>query len=772
MRIFSRGDEPPPAYLTGSEAQRSRQALVELFSTSAERRAQTRVEAEYLDLSNNDLQQSLARLFRGKCAFCESPRETFPYRFRPPFEARPAKGRRNSHLFYSWLADAWENLFPICEECQPADRLYFPVAGARVALPTTPQVKRYAEENSGYWRRPLNEASQLLDPTNELSLARHFHVTARGVFFGRSKRGEATLRHFRLDRPQLTDERASAFARYLTNLAEWLIAPGPPVQGAQNIFDFASMPFGGGWYLLLRRILEVHLAREPSSYPLTEAQIRGHFVRLAARPDARREFDEFLDVLDTQDEHLLRGRRESPERVGEARLTKVSITNFKGIENLEFELLPISSNVEDVAAPSLLFLGENAAGKSTLLEAVALALAPVEARNQLGLEPEDLRLNPTLMGAKSGRPTDIAKVVLSFADGDDHALLIDRQFRPSGRGPLPPVFAYGAFRQFRGGAKNYSASRAIVTLFHSDVLIGNPEPWLLKLDEETEFDEVARTLRVLLSGEEDFDVIRKKDGGIVVVTYVPQADGSIIETLTPLGLVSSGFRSVIAMACDIFRGLMDKRVYPGFKSLRTAAPVILIDEIEAHLHPRWKLQIMTALRRALPQATIIATSHDPLCLRGMGDGEVAVLHRVSGEGTDKTRLPVLIEKLEELPDVTQLTVEQILTSNVFGMFSTDAPATEKSFAQIGELLARRRARETWDGAGVSPQALTADEEAMVARFATDIAASLPVGSTPAQALVEDAVAEYLSRRRDETSEKVGKLRDKAKARIIRALEGL
>lgn len=772
MRIFSRGDEPPPAYLTGPEAQRSRQALVELFSASADRRAQTRVESEYLDLANSDLQQSLARLFRGKCAFCESPRETIPYRFRPPFEARPAKGRRNSHLFYSWLADAWENLFPICEECQPDDRLYFPVAGQRTALPTIAQIKRYAAENTGYWRRPLKEANQLLDPTNEHSLARHFQVTAGGEFFARSKRGDATLQHFRLDRPTLTEERAAAFAGYLTNLGEWLTAPGPSVQGAQSLFNFAAMPFGGGWYLLLRRILEVYLAREPSSYPLTEPQIRGHFLRFAARPNARAELDEFLEVLKTRDEHALRSRRGSQARVGEARLTKVSITNFKGIENLEFELAPMSALIEDAAASSLLFLGENAAGKSTLLEAIALALAPVEALNQLELEPEELRLDPTMMGAKTGQPADLAKVVLSFADGNEHALLIDRQFRPSGRGALPPVFAYGAFRQFRGGAKNYSASRAIVTLFQSDVLIGNPEPWLLKLDDETEFDEVARTLRVLLSGEEDFDVIRKKAGRIVLVTYVPQADGSVIETFTPLNQVSSGFRSVIAMACDIFRGLMDKRVYPEFQSLRTAAPVILIDEVEAHLHPRWKLQIMTALRRALPRATIIATSHDPLCLRGMGDGEVAVLHRVSGEATAKTRLPVLIEMLDELPDVTQLTVEQLLTSNVFGMFSTDAPATEKSFAHIGELLARRRARETWNGEGIAPLALTDDEEAMVARFAADIASSLPVGTTPAQALVEDAVAEYLSKRRDETAEKLSKLRDKARAKIVLALERL
>lgn len=772
MRIFKRDEAPAPSYLTGPEAQRSRRALVDLFSASAERRAQTRIEAEYLDLSNSDLQQGLTRLFRGKCAFCERMVQTTPYRFRPPFEATPAKGRRNAHLYYVWLADAWENLYPICDACQPEDRLFFPVAGDRSPVPNLNLIRRYADENSGYWRRPVTEENQLLDPTNELSLARHFQVTERGEVFSRSKRGEATITHFKLDRLELVQERAAHFSRYLATLDEWIRAPGPSATGAQSLFDFAGMAFGGDWHLLLRRIVEAYRAREPSSYPLTEPQIRNHFVRLSRKPDASTALAEFLEKLAAEDEHLLRGRRpRRVERVGDARLTKVSISNFKGLEALEFELAPSRSVVDDAPAPSLLFLGENAAGKSTLLEAIALTLVSTEARGQLSLEPEKLRLDPRQMGVDAGRPADIARIVLSFADGDDHALLIDRQFKPSGRPDLPPVFAYGAFRQFRGGAKNYSASRAIITLFDAEVLIGNPEPWLVKLAQD-DFEEVARTLRVLLSGEEDFDVIRKKGDGIVVVTYVVHPDGQRVETLTPLRLVSSGFRSVIAMACDIFRGLMDKRVYPGFKSLRTAAPIILIDEVEAHLHPRWKLQIMSALRRTLPQATIIATSHDPLCLRGMGDGEVAVLHRVSGEGTDRTRLPVFIEKLENLPDVTQLTVEQILTSNVFGMFSTDAPATEKAFAQIGELLARRRAAAAWNGAGEPPPALTADEEEMVSRFAADIAASLPVGTTPAQALVEDAVAEYLSKRRDETSEKAAGLRDKARASIVRALEGL
>src|SRR5690349_10901139 len=97
------------------------------------------------------------------------------------------------------------------------------------------------------------------------------------------------------------------------------------------------------------------------------------------------------------------------------------------------------------------------------------------------------------------------------------------------------------------------------------------------------------------------------------------------------------------MACDLLRGLSER---PGFDTFETAEAIVLIDEVEAHLHPRWKLQIMRGLRRALPAVTFIATTHDPLCLRSMGDNEVMVLQRVPVEDYDgKTGLPVSVEWL-------------------------------------------------------------------------------------------------------------------------------
>ena len=64
----------------------------------------------------------------------------------------------------------------------------------------------------------------------------------------------------------------------------------------------------------------------------------------------------------------------------------------------------------------------------------------------------------------------------------------------------------------------------------------------------------------------------------------------------------------------------------------------------------------------MPRVQFISSTHDPLCLRGMKDGEVRVLYR-SGENT--------IEVLHDLPPISTLRIEQILTSEYFGLSSTE-----------------------------------------------------------------------------------------------------
>lgn len=351
-----------------------------------------------------------------------------------------------------------------------------------------------------------------------------------------------------------------------------------------------------------------------------------------------------------------------------------------------------------------------------------------------------------------------AQVRLSFDEGQAKVLRIDENvFRPDGPDDVPPVFAYGAFRQYqKRSPPAHEADHAIINLFETDRLLANPEHWLLGLEGE-DFNDVARALKIIMSVDGDIKVIDKApDGKSCLIVTVPAG----VVTRTPLNDVSSGYRTILAMVCDIMQRLMDRRVHPRFQGLEHAQAVVLIDEVEAHLHPRWKIQIMHVLRKALPKVTFIAISHDPLCLRGMQKGEVVVVQRRSKAGGAKTQYATCIEQLSDLPDSSRLTIEQLLTSDFFNLMSTDQPEMEKQLASVADLLSKRKNREV----------VTAQEQRVMAYFEDEVNDALPVGTSEAQRVVQEAVAEFLQRRKKEPSSEWETIRVETKTKILNILK--
>jgi len=165
-------------------------------------------------------------------------------------------------------------------------------------------------------------------------------------------------------------------------------------------------------------------------------------------------------------------------------------------------------------------------------------------------------------------------------------------------------------------------------------------------------------MRIVLSLSDEDEIVRDVDERICV---------SLAGQFIPLERLSEGYRSVFALAADVARELLHE-----FRSLEDAEAVVLIDEIDTHLHPRWKMRVMSSLRRALPGVQFIVTTHDPLCLRGMDDGEVVVLQR---DEMGK------IVQLEGLPSIKGMRTDQLLTSDYFGLSSTIDPEVELGIAR-------------------------------------------------------------------------------------------
>lgn len=745
MQFFDRGAVEIPRHFQSEEAKLHRARLRDFLSVDDEKLAQSPAPFLTLGLDYFSVKEGLEELFRHKCAFCEQVTSVTPYRFRPARDALPTGESETDHLCYLWVENAWENIYPICADCHPDIPQYFPVDGPREAIPSSSALQDYLAGNGSWPGYPLSEKNRLLEPCVVRNFSEHIQVALSGEIEALTQQALVTIRHFKLNRPELVSRRAQVLQGYAQRLDS---RDGGGAHENPDIIDnFQSIEFGGLWEIYVRQLMNT--LREQGEILAFFKPGKAKHIFTALNKKNRLGDTAFNFVLP---EPHYRTRR----------LKSISIKRFKAIEKIVLEMPVQAEQAEHMPPlPALLVLGENAAGKSSILEAIALALSSTQERRDLDLDVSGFQLDPRLLGGKAGHRSDSTQVKLVFQDDTFRTLSVSKgHFRVQGESAVPLVFAYGAFRQYQSLEATVELHKPVISLFRPDVLLPNPENWLLGL-ERADFLKVARVLRSIFSVEEDYDVI-EQDFAAQRCFIVSKVPGGAVKHRTPLAHASSGYRSILAMVCDILRVLMSKKKNMYFQDFASASAIVLIDEVEAHLHPRWKIQIMRALRRALPNVTFIATSHDPLCLRGMQAGEVIVMQRVE-TGTDAAgRLPVCVESITRLPDLTQLTVEQLLTSDFFGLMSTDQPETERDLARISDALARLKRGET----------LSVQEHALLAPLEDEINSALPVGFTRAQRLVQEAVVEYLKARRQATERQMKALDDRSRQRILQILNEL
>lgn len=771
MRFVERDGVEPPKWFASKEARSKRRELLEFFQQEEKNLNQTRTNISESFTDNGDPMRgevsfALQKLFDGKCAFCESELsvEFLVHRFRPSSSASPVTDTRTAHLYYGWLAEAWQNLYPICLNCRPEDLHYFPVtSNIRTELPDPNVLADFAERDDGRWPNfPLDENPVLVDPCYDRKLWRHFRVLPHGRIVGRDRRGRITIEHFNLNRGDLQDARRTTFEVGRHEVVDFL--RDPQRRDVKRLIDSKSFPHFGSWRIMLREILGTALGKAKPSDNLESA-----LKQLGKTGDALNRFESGvveLEKIESQwyaddaidpEEQILAGISPSTN-IGDLP-TKVTIKNFKSIESLALQFPPRQKEEKD-QTPSLLILGENAAGKSTILEAIALTLmGPTIRRALTELEPKKMVLDPKFLGGTAA-PYSKAEITVSYGTGQDTILTINRElgskdagFEDSGLVSSIPLFAYGAFRQYLKTERRNVRHRHVRSLFESDELLSNPEKWLVRLS-ESDFEMVARALRDVFAIDKGFDVLERDNNRVFIVSTVGN-DPSGAKTRTPLSIVSSGFRSILAMLCDIMQGLMNKQLNPSFETLDTERGLVLIDEIEAHLHPKWKVSIMAGLRKALPGVCFVATSHDPLCLRGMDKHEVLVLERI--EETSDTGLPVYTQALVDLPDNKNWTIQQLLTADFFQLQSTQSEDDRKKQASVEDKLAK----------GIKPE-----NDAEVREYLSEISDSLPIGDTEVHRLVHEAIAWFLAARQQRTKTQLQVLRKKTKERILSAMQGV
>lgn len=404
------------------------------------------------------------------------------------------------------------------------------------------------------------------------------------------------------------------------------------------------------------------------------------------------------------------------------RITRIEIKNFRAIAHIELgieadtiDLLDVL-DLEDDERESIvtlsgrrwkMLLGENGSGKSSILHAIALALSGAEL--EAAMERADLVWDDLLRwGDADGNRPD-GRVLIEFTGGETIDLRFDESsHRFWGLGKDAPAIhvnlrGYGAARfpatDRSGTSSDELLARAlenpgetscnIDNLLDSTVPVLNAKAWLGALDDAA-FNVAAETISDLLGesslvragGAEGPPAAGQRITRAPIDPQRPTEPRKVLVDGEPLSLVSDGYRSVIALGCEIMAGVGGLTSRSGGSSdMREAIGVVLIDEIGAHLHPRWRMQITGKLRKAFPNVQFFVTTHEPLCLRGLVEREVVRVTKYEEHG-------VLLDEIDRAPG--RYRVDQLLTSEFFGLNSAIDPRVDRLFAEYYEL--KRKAR--------------------------------------------------------------------------------
>ena len=244
-------------------------------------------------------------------------------------------------------------------------------------------------------------------------------------------------------------------------------------------------------------------------------------------------------------------------------------------------------------------------------------------------------------------------------------------FEITGRRPPMSLLAYGATRLPPPIDEAHSSEPRrlrIENLFDPRASLCDAEPWLAdtKRVNTSTFNKLSHTLRMLLSLDEDAKITRKS--GRLFVTQ----NGAGV----PLREMSDGYQSVLALATDIMLNLAT-----DWDSMSSAEGTVLLDELEVHLHPKWKIEIVSCLRNVFPHVRFIVTTHDPLCLHGLHNGEIYRLFR-DPESRQVRAIPMDVPK--------GLQIDQLLTGRWFGLVSTMDTDTRGLFEEYMALLRMKK----------------------------------------------------------------------------------
>lgn len=401
---------------------------------------------------------------------------------------------------------------------------------------------------------------------------------------------------------------------------------------------------------------------------------------------------------------------------------RVTLKNLRGFPELEFDL----SRGNATHAGWTVFTGNNGSGKSSLLKAIAVALTGrdtavalqtdfhgwVRAHQPFALiELEIVRVKADDQLSETGRPPALLFPAAVRLDTSAGSTRISEQqpakktqknyatpqrtiWGPEGRGWFS--CGYGPYRRMFGASSEATrqmvapTTERFVTMFQEAASLGEVDQWLRRLNhKKLEGDQSATTqLAVILEILRDelvpnsIEVDRVDSDGI----WLRDSQGVELQWRD----MSDGYRAALALLSDILRHFINAFGIDGLterddkdRLVIARSGVVLIDEIDAHLHPEWQQRIGFWLKSHFPKVQFIVTTHSPLICQAADENGLFVLPEL---GSNES--PRALSK-EEYLRIIASRPDTILLTDAFGLENTRSPEAVLKRAEFSRLSAKK-----------------------------------------------------------------------------------
>lgn len=403
-------------------------------------------------------------------------------------------------------------------------------------------------------------------------------------------------------------------------------------------------------------------------------------------------------------------------------LNRIDLQNFRTFRRASIQLLHPDQDFRQLGLPQPkiknvnLLLGNNGAGKTTLLKAIALAcLGPAVGKS--GIYPYRLVRDEPFDDGPATRTPDHRR---HKRRSESREAVIQATFKPHEQDRVPrgtnqlesevrlrrfrdleemdwshnqykawdPIFSaktdalffvgYGATRRVEqkerydpGSRKGRSFARAlrVQSLFEDSYSLVPLNSWLPRYANAGRFTQVVNLLNDLVGHNGHYAFTGKMEDG----EYLFERGGLHV----PFPALSDGYRAFLGWAGDLLYHVC--MTCPSGKKLVENCGIVLIDEIDLHLHPEWQMHLLPTLAKALPNIQFIVTSHSPLIVGSLEWMNIVTMQPEAGQATRPERIPTPVHGLD---------ADQVLLTDFFGLKSTRAEGRKRDIKSLSLLASQ------------------------------------------------------------------------------------